>query len=835
MKTNRMKFKFLMIQLIIIICTSHLISQDNSQNTSLSKETQDKISNLYLNAHEIKSANPKRAISIGEKIIKISTEKEFLKGVGYGYEVIGMSQLNLLNYSKAIANINMAIKTFTKFEDSSNLANNYVNLGVVYKEASIIDNAVASYITAIDIYEKQKDSANLGRTLYNFANIHLNYDNFSQATKYISKASDIFTASDNKMGIGMCQLVLGDINKKQKKYNEAMAFYNDALKNINNSFKPGLLGIYNGMGDLEFERKNNQLAEKYYNLALSIAKEIKLLKNIAEISLGLAEIKISNKDYDSALIYLNDAEKILNNTINISSLKLLYSAYSNLYEKTGDFQLAYKYSKMTMAVNDSLYNIEMLKKAAENDIVYSVKEKDKYIELLTQEKRIKELEANEIANEKKYFFYGIIALIVLVIILSLLILFNLFKNKQKRNLEKELLESNLKISQLLQTTDQGIYGIDVEGKCTFINNSGLKMLGYELAECIGKNMHDLIHHSHLNSTTYLIEQCPIFNTLNKGNSNRFDNEVFWKKDNNSLLVEYSSYPIYENNKISGAVITFSDITHRKEMENEQIELLSQLRESNEIIEANLYQKNNLIEELTETTEILEKTNSEKDKFFSILAHDIKSPFAGFLSLTKLMAEEYNKLSIEDVQILSKDMHSSADNLFKLLENLLEWSRMKRGITDFNPEQCFLQMLVKQNIDVQTEVAKQKEINLINNIDNSKTVYADIPMLNTVLRNLISNAIKFTPRGGDIEIGIKNSDNGKSNLVFVRDSGIGMSDDIVNKLFKIDQKVSRPGTEDEPSTGLGLLLCKEFIEKHNGKIWVESEVGKGSTFWFELPK
>ncbi|MFA6570537.1 MAG: HAMP domain-containing sensor histidine kinase, partial [Bacteroidota bacterium] len=173
-----------------------------------------------------------------------------------------------------------------------------------------------------------------------------------------------------------------------------------------------------------------------------------------------------------------------------------------------------------------------------------------------------------------------------------------------------------------------------------------------------------------------------------------------------------------------------------------------------------------------------------------------------------------------------------------LENLLEWSRMQRNAIEFNPESCLLNLIVKQNLDIAGEYAKQKDIELINNIHDNDMVTADMPMLNTVLRNLISNAIKFTPRGGKIEVGtVKSSDESKISeyCIYVKDSGIGMTQDIISKLFKIDQKVSRPGTENESSTGLGLLLCKEFIEKHGGKIWVESEVNKGSTFFFILPK
>jgi len=242
--------------------------------------------------------------------------------------------------------------------------------------------------------------------------------------------------------------------------------------------------------------------------------------------------------------------------------------------------------------------------------------------------------------------------------------------------------------------------------------------------------------------------------------------------------------------------------------------------------------------ILEQNETLQKINSEKDKFFSIIAHDLKSPFAGFLGLTKIISEEYDKLSFAQLQEYSQNLKESAINLYKLLENLLEWSRVQRGVMDFNPELCVLDYVVNQNINIQNIVARQKEISLINNMNDDISAFVDIPMLNTIIRNLLSNAIKFTPRGGRIEIGaqiLDNSDNQASMVeVYVKDSGIGMNQDMISNLFKINEKVSKPGTENEPSSGLGLLLCKEFVELNSGIMKVESTEGAGSIFSFTLP-
>lgn len=261
----------------------------------------------------------------------------------------------------------------------------------------------------------------------------------------------------------------------------------------------------------------------------------------------------------------------------------------------------------------------------------------------------------------------------------------------------------------------------------------------------------------------------------------------------------------------------------------------------------LLQKNNEItsqneeilaqhEEIAYQNQILEQLNTEKDKFFSIIAHDLKSPFSGFLGLTKTLAENHDSFSSEELREYAISMQESAMNLYKLLENLLEWSRMQRGMIEFNQETIDLKFLIQQNINIQKEVSKQKEIELIDKVSENTFVHIDIPMINTVFRNLLSNAIKFTQNSGKIEIGTKYLETYPNYItVYIKDSGIGMDDEILTNLFKIDYNVSRVGTNNEPSTGLGLLLCKEFIEKQGGKIWAESQLGQGSIFYFTLPK
>lgn len=238
-------------------------------------------------------------------------------------------------------------------------------------------------------------------------------------------------------------------------------------------------------------------------------------------------------------------------------------------------------------------------------------------------------------------------------------------------------------------------------------------------------------------------------------------------------------------------------------------------------------------EIRSKNEELQRSNSEKDKFFSILAHDLRSPFNGFLGLTQIMAEDLPDLTMDEIQKFVVMMRNSATNLYRLLENLLQWSRIQHGQIPFTPEVLPLIPVVDASMAMIREASKEKNINLTFDIPDNLVIYADNYILQTILRNLVSNAVKFTPKGGSITLKAKDLRHGEVEIS-ICDSGIGMSPAIMENLFRLDLQTNRTGTDGEPSTGLGLLLCREFIHKHGGEIRVASEVGKGSVFSFNLP-
>jgi signal transduction histidine kinase len=228
---------------------------------------------------------------------------------------------------------------------------------------------------------------------------------------------------------------------------------------------------------------------------------------------------------------------------------------------------------------------------------------------------------------------------------------------------------------------------------------------------------------------------------------------------------------------------------------------------------------------------LQDLNATKDKFFSIISHDLKGPLNSLTSFSALLINHTDSLTKEEITLLAKDLDKSLKNLFALLENLLEWSRSQTGNIEFKPEAFDLQELLELNKELLGAQAQNKQISIVNNSIGHLVVNAHKHSVNTVVRNLVSNAIKFTPAGGTISMKITADRN--TATVSIQDTGVGMNKEIQEKLFRIDTKHSTRGTADEKGTGLGLILCKEFIEKNGGKIWVESEPGKGTSFYFTL--
>ena len=244
------------------------------------------------------------------------------------------------------------------------------------------------------------------------------------------------------------------------------------------------------------------------------------------------------------------------------------------------------------------------------------------------------------------------------------------------------------------------------------------------------------------------------------------------------------------------------------------------------------ERKKLLEKLKVQAKKLEELNNSKDKFFSIISHDLKSPFQGLLGFSEVLVKDFDNLSAENIKNYNEIIFETTRSIYNLIENLLQWSRIQTGRIDFKPGKINIQERVELNINLIKNLAAEKGINIFNEVKDNLFVYADYTMLSSVIQNLLSNAVKFTSKGGYVKILAKRL-NGAVEIRVV-DSGTGMEESEIGKLFSYDSLFSKFGTNGERGTGLGLLICKELLERNGGKISVESTSGKGSEFIITLP-
>ncbi len=372
---------------------------------------------------------------------------------------------------------------------------------------------------------------------------------------------------------------------------------------------------------------------------------------------------------------------------------------------------------------------------------------------------------------------------------------------ERKQAEQELRESEEKFRQLAENIDQAFWLVGPsEVQKIYMSPAYEKIWGRSCQSWYEQpgSWLDAIHPEDREGVAALIEQSP-------QEKHEMEYRVVWP-DGTIRWVRTRDFPILNEHGEIDRIAGFSaDITDHKQAE----------------------------EALRKSEKKLRELNTSKDTFFSIIAHDLRGPLSSLHELTQFIEENLDRYSPEELKEMLLLQKISSENLYKLLENLLTWSRVQRGMMPYQPQQIDIRWLVDRNIQLLALHAEKKQITLTNLIKEKMDVSIDFNMIDTVIRNLISNALKFTSTEGTVEISAQQDEHKVE--VSVSDTGIGIETEDISRLFRIDTKYKRLGTAQEEGTGLGLILCKEFVEHHGGKIWVESLVGKGTTFRFTLPR
>ncbi len=395
--------------------------------------------------------------------------------------------------------------------------------------------------------------------------------------------------------------------------------------------------------------------------------------------------------------------------------------------------------------------------------------------------------------------------------------------------EIALKNSHLKLRSIFDTIPGSICVVDSMMNIVDCNFNFLRLYGFQSKDnIISGNFSEVIKNQMLETEVSILK-----NVLTDGKPIiriSIENEI---AGNRNIFKIITSPITDDNSEIIGAINVYSDITDLKHAETQLINLIGELSESKKTIEKQLAEINEMNRRLVKSQDELKRLNKDKDKLFSIIAHDLRNPLSNILNYTEILDSEPDTIGLHDLKQIHKVLHNSSKHMHKLLENLLEWSRSQTGGIEFKPVKFNLNEIIFDNVFLFQKPAQAKDIELVSVYSDKSYVFADYNMVDTIVRNLLSNAVKFTRCGGKVEVEI--SDEGIKYKVSVRDNGIGMNELEKNNLFSLDKTVSRSGTANEKGTGLGLLIIKEFIGLHGSSISVDSSPGIGSVFSFLLPK
>ena len=371
---------------------------------------------------------------------------------------------------------------------------------------------------------------------------------------------------------------------------------------------------------------------------------------------------------------------------------------------------------------------------------------------------------------------------------------------RRKQAEKSLERLNHQNELILNAAGEGIFGLDIHGKHTFVNPAAAQMLGYAVNELIGRHSHTLWHYKKSDGSPYPIEECPIYAAYKDGKVHHRDDEVFWRKDSTCFPVTYTSTPIIEDGKIVGAVVTFRDITETKQAE----------------------------EKLKKLSDELARSNADLQQFAYTASHDLQEPIMVVAGFVNLLAKRYKGKLDEKADEFIQHAIDGTKRMQVLIRDLLDYSRVESTGKRFKPTDC-LSVLDKAVFNLQIAI---KESGAIITHDDLPTVMADSQQLIRLFQNLISNATKF--RGKEApKIHISAEQKEDEWIFSVKDNGIGVDPRFSDQIFVMFQRLH--AKKEYPGTGIGLATCKKIIERHGGRIWVESEQGKGSTFYFTIPE
>ena len=720
----------------------------------------------------------KKALTLRKEIGDTCGIIDSYTSLGYFYDVIN-------NNDSAITYFSKGLELCSEYNNYHYFNDLHLFRSASYLKQRKYEKAYSDIDTA-RIYSEKKQKFDLARVYFYYAKADFATNNFKILNKHIKKSFQYIDSFHLiSLKLSLIDLFV-DASIKQKDYKNAFVHLKEKNKISEEIYSEKL---YNVEKSLESENKKRKIIEleeqskklKYTNkiyLITIVLSFISFLLVILFIFSNRSKNKKLNKRKNYFQTLFNNSPfgiAVIENTGNISDVNqsLLKILGSPSITKTFKFINIYNLKNLKESgFTEDFENVLKTGILTEREFSYTSEWGKKNI--------LRSINI-PLKNEK-----GDVDLIYSII--------EDITNRKKNE------QSILKLSEIVKQSTVSIIITDKYGVIDYVNPYFTEITGYSEEEAVGNNP-NILKSGLTPEKTYK----NLWKTLNEGKTWRgeFINKTKFGKN---LWESSIIFPLKnDKNQVINYIGFLQDISEMK------------------LLQESMQQKEIKLKELNKT----------KDKFFSIIAHDLKNPFGAILSLSDLLYQNFDVYDNQKKKDLIHIISEGAKNTYDLLENLLTWSRSQKGDINFSPEKLLFNKLIYDNIKLLSDMALKKKISVFFEPEEEIEIYADFNMLNFVIRNLLTNALKFTPQQGEIRFSVENK---KKKTVFcIEDTGIGMNTEQLNALFKVGQTYSGKGTENETGTGLGLILCKDFIDFHKGKIRVQSELGKGSTVCVELPK
>lgn len=696
---------------------------------------------------------------------------------------------------------NEALSLAHIIQDKEGLSDSYNRIANVYFFQGLYDKSMEFYQKSLDARKETNDIAGIADIYNNMAMLYTNKEDYDKALEYFTEALNLSISIEDKFNMAAYYNSIAGIFVALENSRKAIENY---LRSIELTKELGeekaLARLYRSIGNVYSDISSYDMALNYFLDGLEIFKKLNDLPGLSSMYNNIGIIYQNYGENEKALVYFQKSLDIEIETRNEQGESSAYNNMGTVYDNLGNKTKALDYYNKALEIYKKYENQEGISIALNNIGLI-------YLDLGDYKKAYNYLtDALEI-NKKRNDTYDIANINNN--------LGKLYLKQKNYQLAKNHLFVSIKMSEPIDAKDLLVEAYDFLHTIYAEENNYQKSLEYYK---LYSQMNDSIFSKDANNR--IAEMKIKYETDNIESENellRKNNEIHLLqiKRQKNLQRYWIAFTILI---LALAILGFSQVRLKKKT-NDLLE-----NKNNQLKDAN--------DKLSSSEKNLKELNATKDKFFSIIAHDLKNPFQALLGFSETMYVKHNELSDKEIKEYSKIIYESSQNLFNLLGNLLQWSKSQLGNIKLSPENLVLADILDEATSLLILPAEKKDIKLLSSVPPNFKVFADKHIVSTVLRNLVSNAIKFTNHGGEINISAIHKNNEAT--ITVSDTGLGIKPENLDKLFKIDYSYSTKGTDNEQGTGLGLILCKELIEENNGHIWCESSYGKGSKFSFTLP-